>query len=115
MFGSVINKSRPWVRRPFWIKRLEKPMTLRRYNEIMFAVGIGMGVFFMAATLGAIEIVASVGFLNEGPSLAHGAFLSSIGVLAMAYLAWAIHREAKKIHTRYALVDTAAEAEVAEA
>ena len=103
MFGSVINKSRPWVRRPFWIKRLEKPMTLRRCNELMLGAGIAIGVFFMAAAFGVIE---------EEPSLSRGAFMDSIGLLAIAYLVWAIR---KKIEARYSLVDTAAESEVADA
>ena len=109
MFGSVINKTRPWVRRPFWIKRLEKPVTLRRCNEFMLAAGMAIGVFLMAAALGGIEILAAVGFLNEGPSLAHGAFMGSIGLLAITFLLWAVHRELKMIEARYTLVDKVAE------
>ena len=108
MFGSVINKSRPWVRRPFWIKRLEKPMTLRRSNELMFLAGVAMGLFFIAAVLGVIEICTVSGLSSEVSSLATGMATGSI-------LAWAAHRELQKIEARYALVDTAAETQGPEA
>ena len=122
MFGSVINKARPRFRRPFWIKRLEQPMKLRRWPEpsplsmLLWkagALGIPVGLCIGFVAMGFTEVLIATEGWPSGPSLAYGVALAGFGVVAFMAMISLMNWFTKRAEARHVLVDLETEAAAA--
>ena len=89
-------------------------MTLSRVMAEAAVVGMAMGGCAVLVFMGLLEGIAATGHRAEPPSLAFGVFLAVFGCVGAAGLMWAFNRITQKVEARYDLVDTKADATVAE-